>query len=106
MMFLFFLLLIIFGAVTKGHATAPEDLKYLTGWDIREAEKTADSYYAADRRSYILEMRHELTEDMYGKVISFRTNDSYLDAYCVSEDGKTPLYHFGEQISINESPGT
>ena len=85
----------------------PDTLQYLKGWENNAADKAEDSYYSQDKQSYILEMSHELSNDMYGKVISFRTNDSYVDAFFLSSDGQTEkLYHFGEQPHFGKSPGT
>ena len=106
MAFLFTVILVISGVIVKGVPNAADSLKYMVGWETHEAEKTADSYYDNNTVSYVLEMSHDLENNMLGKVISFRTNDSYLDAYFVNEEGKTRLYHFGEKTRFTESPGT
>ncbi len=106
MAFLFTVILVISGVIVKGVPNAADSLKYMVGWETHVAEKTADSYYDNNTVSYVLEMSHDLENNMLGKVISFRTNDSYLDAYFVNEEGKTRLYHFGEKTLFTESPGT
>ncbi|MBP1568089.1 MAG: hypothetical protein J6U36_05550, partial [Oscillospiraceae bacterium] len=78
----------------------------MLGWEAHATEEKTDSYYSDDTASYVLEMYHDLEENMLGKVISVRTNDSYLDAYLISGDEKTKLYHFGEKLRFTESPGT
>ncbi len=103
---LFTVILVITKITVKGVPNAADSLKYMVGWESREAEKTDDSYYGDDTVSYVLEMYHDLDENMLGRVISFRTNDSYLDAYFISGDKKTELYHFGEKFTFTESPGT
>ena len=107
MMLLFFTILVLSGILTKGTPNTPDTLKYLKGWETNAADKTEDSYYSSDKQSYILEMSHTLSADMYGKVISFRTNDSYVDAFLLSPDGQSEIiYHFGEKLRFGESPGT
>jgi hypothetical protein len=106
MAFLFTVILIISRIAVKGVPNAADSLKYMVGWESHEVNKTADSYYGNDTTSYVLEMYHDLENNMCGKVISFRTNDSYLDAYFVNENEKTLLYHFGEKTRFTESPGT
>ncbi|MBE6869567.1 MAG: diguanylate cyclase [Ruminococcus albus] len=56
-----------------------------------------------------LVMRRPVSEDLNGKVLSFKTYDSYVDAYLSNEPGGTSVmnvYHFGEKPIFGESPGT
>ena len=107
MMLLFLTILIVSGILTKGTPNTPDTMQYLSGWETKTADKAEDAYYSKDKQSYILEMSHELTKNMYGKVISFRTNDSYVDAFLLSSDGQPEkIYHFGEQLRFGDSPGT
>ena len=107
MMLLFFTILILSGILTNGTPNTPDTLQYLNGWETITADKANDAYFSEDKQSYILEMTHELSDPMRGKVISFRTNDSYVDAFHLSEDGQSEkIYHFGEQLRFGDSPGT
>ena len=104
-----FIFLIIVGIMTEGKPITPDKLKYLSGWTALDTSAEKEhSYFPADKQSYILTMTHDLTEEMSGKVISFRTNDSYVDVYLLTQNGKSKeeLYHFGEQLSFGDSPGT
>lgn len=70
-----------------------------------------DPYYSGEKTVYQLVMSHKVTSEMRGKVISFRTNDSYVDAYLTDvtgtpEDDVVHIYHFGERLKICDSPGT
>ena len=103
---LFTVILVITKVAVKGVPNSADSLKYMLGWTSQAAQKDSDSYYSDDTVSYVLEMYHDLDENMLGKVISFRTNDSYLDAYFISGDEKTKIYHFGEKLRFTESPGT
>ncbi|WP_044974625.1 GGDEF domain-containing protein [Ruminococcus sp. HUN007] len=108
MMTVFLVILVVSGILTEGLANTPEKLEYLTGWEVQiPGEKTGDSYYPPDRQSYVLFMHHSFSEDMHGRTISFRTNDSFLDAYLTNEKGERSLiYHFGEKLRVGDSPGT
>ena len=103
---LFTVILVITKVAVKGVPNSADSLKYMLGWTSQAAQKDSDSYYSDDTVSYVLKMYHDLDENMFGKVISFRTNDSYLDAYFISGDEKTKIYHFGEKLRFTESPGT
>ena len=107
MMLLFFTILVLSGILTKGTPNTPDALQYLRGWETNVADKADDAYYKEEKQSYILEMSHELSNNMCGKVISFRTNDSFVDAFFLSADGQSAkIYHFGEQPRFGSSPGT
>lgn len=108
-MMLAFLFLIVTGILTEGKPNHPDSLQYLPEWTARDtSDETEHSYFPADKQTYTLTMTHALTAEMLGRVISFRTNDSYVDACIRSADGLTeePLYHFGEQLRFGDSPGT
>ena len=56
----------------------------------------------ADAEQNTIVLRHEITEEMLGKVVYFRVYDSFVDA----EVGGNVIYHFGESHSFLKSPGT
>lgn len=104
-----FVFLVITGIMTEGKPNTPDKLQYLTGWTARDTSADPEhTYFPPDKQSYILTMTHDLTADMRGRVISFRTNDSYVDAFLFAADGQPEetLYHFGEQLRFGDSPGT
>ena len=73
---LFTVILVITKVAVKGVPNSADSLKYMLGWTSQAAQKDSDSYYSDDTVSYVLKMYHDLDENMFGKVISFRTNDS------------------------------
>ncbi len=82
-----------------------------TNWTSVILENAEDSpYFADDKTVYRLITSHPLTEDILNKVISFKTNDSFVDVYLcdtpltIPQD--EPIYHFGVQYSYCDSPGT
>ena len=109
LMFIMLIILLISGIVTKGLPNTSDELEYLRDWSAEDVSgKTDSDYFASDKQTYVLEMSHDLTQDMCGRFISFRTNDSYVDAYLITEDDRTrtQLYHFGDDLRFSDSPGT
>ena len=56
-----------------------------------------------------LVMSCPVSDDINGKVLSFKTYDSYVNAYLSDEAGVTSgknVYHFGEKPFFGDSPGT
>lgn len=109
MMMIISIFLVISGIVTDGNHNMSDKLRYLSGWTAHDtSDETEHIYFPPDKQSYMLTMTHDFTEEMYGKVISFRTNDSYVDACIRSADGQTEekVYHFGDQLRFGDSPGT
>ena len=84
----------------------------LDDWTTEQVIDPPDEpYYSGEKTVYQLVMSHKVTSEMRGKVISFRTNDSYVDAYLTDvtgtpEDDAVHIYHFGERLKICDSPGT
>lgn len=84
----------------------------LDDWTTEQVIDPPDEpYYSGEKTVYQLVMSHKITSEMRGKVISFRTNDSYVDAYLTDvtgtpEDDAVHIYHFGERLKICDSPGT
>ena len=84
----------------------------LDDWTTEQIIDPPDEpYYSGEKTVYQLVMSHKVTSEMRGKVISFRTNDSYVDAYLTDvagtpEDDAVHIYHFGESLRICDSPGT
>ncbi len=84
----------------------------LDDWTTEQVIDPPDEpYYSGEKTVYQLVMSHKITSEMRGKVISFRTNDSYVDAYLTDvtgtpEDDAVHIYHFGERVKICDSPGT
>ena len=56
----------------------------------------------ADEEQCTVVLRREITEDMLGKVVFFRTFDTFIDA----EAGSRSIYRFGTAHSFIKSPGT
>lgn len=106
--------LAVMAFLTKGMPVAENAMQYLSGeWSTQTAtDPENEPYYAGtDKTVYALTMSHPLTAAMKGKVISFRTSDSYVDAYLTDSDGAltadaVPFYHFGERLKYSDSPGT
>jgi membrane protein YdbS with pleckstrin-like domain len=84
----------------------------LEGWTTEQVIDPPDEpYYSGEKTVYQLVTSHKVTSEMRGRVISFRTNDSYVDAYLTDvagtpEDDAVHIYHFGESLRICDSPGT
>lgn len=84
----------------------------LDDWTTEQVIDPPDEpYYSGEKTVYQLVMSYKVTSEMRGKVISFRTNDSYVDAYLTDvagtpEDDAVHIYHFGERLKICDSPGT
>lgn len=84
----------------------------LDDWTTEQVIDPPDEpYYSGEKTVYQLVMSNKVTSEMRGKVISFRTNDSYVDAYLTDvagtpEDDAVHIYHFGERLKICDSPGT
>ena len=56
----------------------------------------------ADKEQNVVVFRHEITEEMLGKVVYFHAYDAFVDA---EVDGSA-VYHYGESHSFLKSPGT
>ena len=75
----------------------------LDDWTTEQVIDPPDEpYYSGEKTVYQLVMSHKVTSEMRGKVISFRTNDSYVDAYLTDvagtpEDDAVHIYHFVER---------
>ena len=78
---------------------------YDTGWTLAHSE-----YEDENGRTILrLVMAHEITDDIRGKAISFRSYDSFVDAKVTDSSGEQrgeSLYHFGERPVFGISPGT
>ncbi|MFQ9435995.1 MAG: hypothetical protein ACLR1R_06405 [Ruminococcus callidus] len=60
----------------------------LDDWTTEQVIDPPDEpYYSGEKTVYQLVMSHKVTSEMRGKVISFRTNDSYVDAYLTDVTG-------------------
>ncbi len=89
-----------------------DEMQYVSNQWEKDINKDAENsiYFDGKKTVYRLIMTHELTDDMKGKYLSFKSNDSFVDAYM----GDTPLdtenseqiYHFGNKYSYCDSPGT
>ena len=78
---------------------------YDTDWTYEHYE-----YEGEDGRTILrLIMSHEITDDVRGKSLSFRTYDSFVDADISDTAGDLSgeaIYHFGEKPVFGCSPGT
>ena len=100
-------------AITKGTPLHKEDTHYLySGWLTAESrDPENEPYFEKGQTVYQLRMVHELDDTVKGKVLSFRTYDSYVDAwFCdspdIPADNDSAFYHFGETLRFCDSPGT
>ena len=60
----------------------------LEGWTTEQVIDPPDEpYYSGEKTVYQLVTSHKVTSEMRGRVISFRTNDSYVDAYLTDVAG-------------------
>ena len=72
LMFIMLIILLISGIVTKGLPNTSDELEYLRDWSAEDVSgKTDSDYFASDKQTYVLEMSHDLTQDMCGRFISF-----------------------------------
>lgn len=92
-------------AITKGTPLHKEDTHYLySGWLTAESrDPENEPYFEKGQNVYQLRMVHELDDTVKGKVLSFRTYDSYVDAwFCdspdIPADNDSAFYHFGETL--------
>ncbi|MBR2284278.1 MAG: GGDEF domain-containing protein [Ruminococcus sp.] len=97
--------------LVKGKPVESEPMSYLRGSWLASSDTTQDGneYFSSGKTIYTLTMSRTITEAMEGNVISFRVNDSYVDAYLSDDrdiDGAEKIYHFGEKLRIGDSPGT
>lgn len=89
-----------------------DKMNYISDEWEKEITKNAENsiYFEGDKKVYRIVLTHKLTDDMKGKNLTFKTNDSFVDAFI----GDTPLdtsnskqiYHFGNKYSYCDSPGT
>ena len=79
----------------------------LDDWTTEQVIDPPDEpYYSGEKTVYQLVMSHKVTSEMRGKVISFRTNDSYVDAYLTDATGTPQQEHFGNSQELEKrSPG-
>lgn len=99
-----------------------DNWNYIISIKIKNSNSIATYYDNSKSNVYILAATHNITEDMRGKTLSFKTDDSYVDVY-ISEninasDENTDIfsidnsynlservYHFGEKPILGDSPG-
>lgn len=80
-------------------------MNYLQGENLRMDSPVFFNegwHMEADEEQYTVVLRREITEDMLGKVVFFRTSDTFVDA----EAGVRSIYRFGAAHSFIKSPGT
>ena len=88
------------------------------GWFYASEEMTHSKYLKnEDKKVYILSASHEITDEMRGRTLSFRTDDSFVDVYLAEQPldvlhsdlgiyESDRIYHFGDIPHFGDSPGT
>ena len=121
------LLILVFFAITAKRKNS-ENL-YNENWNSITAIQlkntgTIPTYYDNDKNNvYIMSISHNITDEMCGKTLAFKTDDAYVDVYISekinSADEKTSVfskdneynsidrvYHFGKKLIFTDSPGS
>ncbi|MBO6114959.1 MAG: hypothetical protein J6P57_07875 [Lachnospiraceae bacterium] len=100
-----------------------DNWNYIISIKIKNSNSIATYYDNSKSNVYILAATHNITEDMRGKTLSFKTEDSYVDVYIseninasdentdiFSKDNSYNLtdrvYHFGKKPIVGDSPGS
>ncbi|MBQ9278222.1 MAG: hypothetical protein IJ224_06265 [Lachnospiraceae bacterium] len=99
-----------------------DNWNYLISIKIKNSNSISTYYDNNKNNVYILAATHNITDDMRGKTLSFKTNDAYVDVY-ISEsinisdentgifskdnayNSSERIYHFGKKPHFGDSPG-
>ncbi|MBQ8912583.1 MAG: hypothetical protein IJ054_00875 [Lachnospiraceae bacterium] len=100
-----------------------DNWNYLISIKIKNSNSVSTYYDNNKNNVYILAATHNITDDMRGKTLSFKTNNAYVDVYIsesisasdentgiFSKDNSFNLtervYHFGKKPHFGDSPGS
>ena len=103
--------IILFATIDNLDAS-PENMNYISDEWEKEVVSDAENslYFDSSKTVYRLIISHRLTDDIKGKNLSFKTNDSFVDAFFSNEplnvEGAEQFYHYGKKYSYCDSPGT